>query len=166
MTSAQLGGEVTNFKRKRLGLDDDFIPKTDYLTVHLYDQIFGIPVLQIQDVLRSMQVTKVPLAPAEVSGALNLRGRIVTAINVRRSLGLPEYEGDNTPLSVVIEMNHELYSLTIDKVGDVVSLTDSDVETSPPTLDPMWRDISNGIYKTDKQLMLILDVHKLLDAVH
>jgi purine-binding chemotaxis protein CheW len=164
--SATLGGEVTNFKRKRLGLQDDIEPSADYLTINLADQIFGIPVLQIQDVLGGMQVTQVPLAPPEVSGALNLRGRIVTAINVRKSLGLEPYDGEKDPLSVVVEHKNELYSLIIDAVNDVFSIDDKDIETAPPTLDNLWRDIAMGIYRMDSKLMIILDVPKLLAAIH
>jgi purine-binding chemotaxis protein CheW len=163
---ATLGGEVTNFKRKRLGLTDDVEPGSDYLIIYLADQIFGIPVLQIQDVLRDMQVTHVPLAPYEVSGALNLRGRIVTAINVRRRLGLPEYDGNRGGLSVVVEHNHELYSLVIDRVGDVVTVYDKDLEANPPTLDEVWKNISNGIFRMDNNLLIVLDVSKLLDSVN
>jgi purine-binding chemotaxis protein CheW len=161
-----LGGEVTNFKRKRLGLEDDVEPYADYLMVHLADQIFGIPVLQIEDVLRNRQVTRVPLAPAEVSGALNLRGRIVTAINVRCRLDLGVYPDDADPLSIVVEHKGELYSLIIDRVGDVVSIKDHLIESNPPTLDSLWRDISSGIYRNENKLMIILDVSKLLDTVH
>jgi purine-binding chemotaxis protein CheW len=164
--TAQLGGEVTNFKRKRLGLGNDVEPSADYLTVFIEDQIFGVPVLQIQDVLGNMKFTKVPLAPAEVSGALNLRGRIVTVINVRQRLGLPEYQGDAKPLSVVVEHENELYSLTIDQVGDVISIEDRHVDQCPPTLDTLWREISTGVYKTDNRIMLILDVSRLLESVH
>lgn len=164
--SGNLGGEVTNFKRQRLGDYDEYEPRADYLTIYLHDQIFGIPVLQTQDVLSGMQVTKVPLSPPEVSGALNLRGRIVTAINVRKSLGLPEYDGEKETLSVVVELENELYSLIIDRVGDVLSIKHDDIESNPPTLDTIWRDISTGIYKADNRLMLILDVPKLLHAVH
>lgn len=166
MSATTLGGEVTNFKRKRLGLVDDREPTSDYLIIHLEDQIFGIPVLQIQDVLGNIEFTKVPLAPAEVSGALNLRGRIVTAINVRQRIGLPEYSGDTPPLSVVVEHEGELYSLVIDRVGDVISIKDHDVKDNPPTLDELWRDISTGIYRMNDKLMLVLDVAKLLESVH
>lgn len=166
MSAATLGGEVTNFKRKRLGLTDDVEPSADYLIIHLADQIFGIPVLQIQDVLGDMQVTQVPLAPAEVSGAHNLRGRIVTAINVRKRLGLPEYKGSTKPLSVAVEHGAELYSLIIDRVGDVLAIDDKDIEVNPPTLDSVWRDISEGIYRMDGDLMIILDVSKLLESIH
>jgi len=166
MSTATLGGEVTNFKRKRLGLGDDIEPTADYLIIHLEDQIFGVPVLQIQDVLRDIKFTKVPLAPAEVSGSLNLRGRIVTAINVRQRLGLGPYMGDKPSLSVVVEHEGELYSLVIDSVGDVLSIKDNSIQYNPPTLDPLWRDISTGIHRMDEKLMLVLDVSKLLEAVH
>lgn len=166
MSATTLGGEVTNFKRKRLGLGDDIDPAADYLLIHLEDQIFGVPVLQIQDVLRDIAFTKVPLAPPEVSGALNLRGRVVTAINVRQRLGLPAYEGDTKPLSVVVEHKGELYSLVIDSVGDVLSIKDASIQDNPPTLDATWREISTGIYRMDGNLMLILDVSTLLESVH
>ena len=138
----------------------------DYLIIHLADQTFGIPVLQIQDVLRAMDVTRIPLAPPEVSGSLNLRGRIVTAINIRKKLGLGQCEDLKDTLSVVVEHEGELYSLIIDRVGDVVGIKDKDIKETPPTLDELWRSISNGIYRMDGNLLIILDVAKLLDTVH
>jgi purine-binding chemotaxis protein CheW len=138
----------------------------DYLVIYLADQIFGIPVLQIQDVLGARDVTRVPLAPPEVSGSLNLRGRIVTAINVRKKLDLGDYEGDKDPLSVVVEHEGELYSLVIDRVGDVIGIKDKEVKETPPTLDDLWRSISNGIYRMEGNLLIVLDVAKLLDTVH
>jgi purine-binding chemotaxis protein CheW len=164
--TAQLGGEITNFKRKRLGLDDDNELRADYLTIYLEDQIFGVPVLQVQDVLNETQFTRVPLAQEEVAGALNLRGRIVTAINVRQRLGLPLYDGKANPLSVVVEHEGELYSLVIDSVGDVISIKEREIQDNPPTLDPLWHDISTGIYRMEGKLLLVLDVAKLLDSVH
>lgn len=164
--TAALGGEVTNFKRKRLGLDNDIDDTADYLTIFLEDQVFGIPVLQIQDVLGDMQFTKVPLSPPEVSGALNLRGRIVTAINVRQRMGLPAYTGDKDPLSVVVEHDQELYSLVIDGVGDVIAIQEDYIDTCPATLDNIWKDIAMGVHKMENRLMLILDVSKLLESVH
>ena len=161
-----LGGEVTNFGKVKRGEVDEADLRTDYLMIHLSDQIFGIPVLHIQDVLAQQKVTKVPLSPPEVAGALNLRGRIVTAIDVRCRLGLPQDDDDNRRMSVVVEHNGELYSLIIDKVGDVLSLKDEDFEDAPPTMDSLWRSISNGIFRMDNRLLVILDVSKLLGTVH
>lgn len=138
----------------------------DYLTLEISGQLFGIPVLQVQDVLGEQRITKVPLASPEVAGALNLRGRIVTAIDVKRKLNLGssniDTSVDSMTMSVVVEHENELYSLIIDKVGDVLSLNDKDYEQNPATLEPMWRDVSGGIYRLDGSLLVVLDVPKLL----
>ncbi len=143
----------------------EFSQTKNFLTVTISNQIFGIPVLQVQDVLGPQKVTRVPLAPPSVAGALNLRGRIVTAIDVKRCLNLAS---DTPPkaMSVVVEHNHELYSLIIDHVGDVIPLKDVDFEPNPATLDPLWKGISHGIYRLDKQLLVVLDVPKLLESVN
>ena len=106
----------------------------EYLTIVVDDQKFGIPVLQIQDVLREQKVTRIPLASPEVAGSLNLRGRIVTAIDVRRRLGVQPRKGARN-MSVVVEYNQELYSLIIDRVGDVLKLDEGQVEKNPGTLE-------------------------------
>lgn len=138
----------------------------DFLTITIANQIFGIPVLQVQDVLGDQKVTKIPLAPPEVAGALNLRGRIVTAINVRKKLGLEEDNNFNHQMSVVVELDHELYSLVIDEVGDVLSFDNENYEPTPATMDPLWRSISQGIYRMENRLLVVLDVPKLLSTVH
>lgn len=138
----------------------------EFLTVIIADQRFGIPILQIQDVLRVENVTKTPLSPPEVAGSLNLRGRIVTAINVRRRLDMPPQADGKKNISVVVEHEHELYSLIIDQVDDVVKLKDRDFEKNPATLDALWRDVSLGIYRLENELLVILDVPKLLGTVH
>ncbi len=137
----------------------------DYLTIEIAGQSFGIPVLQVQDVLREQAVTRIPLASSEVAGSLNLRGRIVTAIDVRRRLGLPDRKEDETNMSVVVEHNNELFSLIIDSVGDVLSLEDKNFEKNPGTLEPAWRDISTGIYQLEDDLLVIMDVSKLLENI-
>lgn len=138
----------------------------DFLTLTIFDQRFGIPVLQVQDVLRKQKVTHIPLAPPEVMGSLNLRGRIVTAIDMRRRLGLPvAAEGETKEMSVVVEHDGELYSLIIDVVGDVLSLSQGGFEPNPATLDPLWRDVSAGIYRLDEGLLVVLDVAKLLGTI-
>lgn len=147
-------------------LDERRKQAIEYLTITIGDQMFGIPVLQVEDVLGEQNVTNIPLAPPEVAGSLNLRGRIVTAINVRRRLGLPDYENKNKAMSVVVEHENELYSLIIDEVGDVLALTDETYENNPATLNPTWREISAGIYRLEDKLLIIIDVPKLLSLVH
>lgn len=139
-------------------------PETqDYVTMFIEGQLFGIPVLTVQDVLGPQKITRIPLAPREVAGSLNLRGRIVTAIDVRLRLGLSNQGGDNKSMSVVVDMGGELYSLMVDQVGEVLSLPAAKFERNPPTLDLMWREFSTGIYRLEDKLLVVLDVSKLLD---
>lgn len=136
--------------------------RKEFLTVKIDGQMFGIPILQVQDVLGEIRVTRIPLAPPQVSGSLNLRGRIVTAIDVRKCLGLPPLENVEKRMSVVVSYDDELYSLIIDDVGDVLTLQDRDFEQNPATLDLVWKSVSLGVYRLDGQILVILDVPKLL----
>ena len=142
---------------------------SDFVTLMVGGQLFGIPVLQVQDVLNPMPVTRIPLAPPEVYGVLNLRGRIVTAINMRIRLGLPPREdGSDTSskksgMSIVVEHKGELYSLSVDSVGDVISCGYDAFEKTLPTLDPHWRDVAAGVYRLQSRLLIILDISQLLN---
>lgn len=146
--------------------EDGFTPVhkggKEFLTIMVAGQLFGIPILQVQDVLGEIKVTRIPLAPPQVCGSLNLRGRIVTAIDVRRCLGLPPLEDAENRMSVVVAHDDELYSLVIDGVGDVLTLGDKEFEQNPATLDMMWKSVSLGVYRLDGQILVILDVPKLL----
>lgn len=135
----------------------------DYVTMSIGDQMFGIPVLTVQDVLGPQNIARVPLAPPEVAGSLNLRGRIVTAIDVRPRLGLATREGGKAAMSVVVEYDGELYSLLVDSVGEVLSLNSRDYQRNPPTLNPRLREFSDGIYRLNGSLLVVLNVGSLLD---
>ena len=135
---------------------------SDFVSIVIGGQLFGIPVLQVQDVLGPQRITRIPLAPPEVAGSLNLRGRIVTAIDIRTRLGLPELEDGKKRMSVVVDHGGELYSLMVDSVGEVLSLTEASFERNPATLDPRWREVSAGIYRLDSTLLVVLDVSRLL----
>ena len=135
----------------------------DYVSIFIAGQMFGIPVLQVQDVLGPQRITRIPLAPPEVAGSLNLRGRIVTAIDVRTRLKLPKNAEGKESMSVVVDQGGEQYSLLVDNVGEVLSLTSGTYERNPATLDSAWRDVSNGIHRLDGNLLIILDVARLLD---
>lgn len=134
----------------------------DYVTMTIAGQLFGIPVLTVQDILGPQKITRIPLAPTEVAGSLNLRGRIVTAMDVRLRLGLPARADGEPAMSVVVDHRGESYSLLVDSVGEVLSLKASDYERNPPTLDARWRDFSDGIYRLNGQLLVVLDVGQLL----
>ncbi len=136
----------------------------EFVTFRLARQLLGIPVLSVHDVLKQQVITRTPLAPDWIAGVLNLRGRIVTAIDLRRRLCLPaRTKDDGKGMSIVIEHRGEPYSLLIDQIGEVLMLGDDIFERNPVTLDPMWRQISAGIYRLQGELMVILDVHQLLE---
>lgn len=135
---------------------------SDFVTMTIAGQLFGIPVLTVQDVLGPQRITRIPLAPREVAGALNLRGRIVTAIDVRSRLGLQARATDSQGMSVVVDHKGELYSLIVDAVGEVMSLPTEAYERNPTTLDPRWRDVSGGIYRLQGKLLVVLEVARLL----
>jgi purine-binding chemotaxis protein CheW len=135
----------------------------EFVTFVIAGQLFGIPVLQVQDVLSTYKITRIPLAPPEIVGSLNLRGRVVTAIDVRLRLGLPPREEGENHMSIVAECEGELYSLMVDSVGEVLALSQEGYERNPPTLDPKFRTYSDGIYRLDGQLLVVLDVIRLLD---
>lgn len=154
-----------------LEISKDFsaaVASRDYVTMLIGGQLFGIPVLQVQDVLNPMAVTRVPLAPPEVFGVLNLRGRIVTAIDVRTRLGLGPREAKENgkkaaSMNVVVDHNGELYSLQVDQVGEVISCPAGDFEPPPATLDPCWRQVSAGVYRLSGRLLIVLDIGQLLN---
>jgi purine-binding chemotaxis protein CheW len=132
------------------------------LTLTVADQACGVPVLVVRDVLGPQSITPIPLAPTEIEGAMNLRGRIVTAIDLRRRLGLPPRPAGVQPMSIVVEDGAELYAMLADAVGDVVPLATADRAPNPPTLDPLWREVARGVHQRDGQLLILLDVEKLL----
>ncbi len=138
----------------------------DYVTMTIENQLFGIPVLQVQDVLGPQRITRIPLAQPEVAGSLNLRGRIVTAIDVRLRLGLPTRPRSEHDMSIVVDQRGELYSLMVDSVGEVISVSSKEFERNPATLDAIWRDVSAGIYRLNNRLLVVLDVQRLLDFTY
>lgn len=142
---------------------DEMSGTEDFVTLTIADQLFGIPVLQVRDVLGAQRITRVPLAPPEVAGSLNLRGHIVTAIDMRTRLGLPPREDGGGAMSIVVELKSELYSLLVDRVGEVLTVSMADFERHPATIDARWRDVSNGVYRLKDSLLIKLDIVRLLD---
>ena len=133
-----------------------------FLTLTVAGQTCGVPVLVVRDVLGPQTITRIPLAPPEVAGSLNLRGRIVTAVDLRRRLHLAPRDPEQQPMSIVVEMAGELYSMLADGVGEVIPLLSEDSAPNPPTLDPLWREVSRGVHRRDGQLLIVLDVERIL----
>jgi purine-binding chemotaxis protein CheW len=136
---------------------------TEYVTVMLDGQLFGLPIARVQDVFMPDRLTRVPLAPPEIAGVLNLRGRIVTAVDLRRRLGLPPRADGRPAMAVGIELKGESYGLLIDSVGEVMKLADDTREANPVNLDASLARVSAGVHRLDGQLMVILDVDRVLD---
>jgi len=134
-----------------------------FVTFIVADQMFGIPILNVQDILSPDRIAPVPLAPKEVKGSINLRGRIVTVIDVRVRLGMDPVEFDTDTMGVTVEHGPDLYTLLVDQIGDVVSLDHELFERNPATLDAEWREFCAGVYRLDGQLMVVLDIERLLD---
>ena len=140
------------------------IPQVEraFVTLTVADQLCGVPVLAVRDVLGPQAITRIPLAPPEIAGSLNLRGRIVTAIDLRRRLCLAPAPPGMEPMSVVAEQGGELCALLVDQVSEVMSLPASAFERNPPTLEPAWAAFSAGIYRLQDRLLVVLDVARLL----
>lgn len=135
---------------------------SEYVTFRVTEQWLGIPVDLVQEVLMAQRIARVPLAPEAVAGFLNLRGQIVTALDLRTVLGLPPRAPDAAVMNVVVRQDGELFAFMVDDVGDVVSVEDERLDATPPTLDPRWRRACHGIVRRDTDLLLILDVPAFL----
>ncbi|HEY1310365.1 MAG TPA: chemotaxis protein CheW [Pseudolabrys sp.] len=136
---------------------------TEYVTAMIGGQLFGLPIVRVQDVFIPERLTRVPLAPPEIAGILNLRGRIVTLIDMRRRFGLGERNDGDAPMAIGVESRGESYGLLIDSVGEVLKLDDAGREPNPVNLDPRLARVSAGIHRLDGQLLMVVDVDRVLD---
>ncbi|MFN8694019.1 MAG: chemotaxis protein CheW [Holosporales bacterium] len=144
---------------------DTLNTEQQYVTLVIADQLFGIPVLDVHDVLKDQRINFIPLAPNQVAGSLNLRGRIVTAIDMRRRLGVEPEVARHSSMSLVVENQGEMYSLMVDSVGEVLSLPSSRFEKTPATIEANWREVARGVFRLEKSLMIVLDVEKLFPQI-
>ena len=141
-----------------------------FTTFFLDGLFFGIDVLKVQEVILYQDMTRVPLAPPEVMGLINLRGQIVTALDLRRRLGLRPRPADARPLNVVVRTDDGPVSLLVDEIGDVLEIAEDQMERPPETVDACARELLRGVYKLEGRLLLILDtertVHLQDDGTH
>jgi purine-binding chemotaxis protein CheW len=136
---------------------------TEYVTFTLAGQIFGLPIEHVQEVFRPSRITRVPLAGMQIAGVLNLRGRIVTAIDMRSRLDLPARSEGAAHMAIGIESGAESFGLLVDTLGEVFKLSDAEREPNPVNLDRKLARVSAGVYRLDGQLLVILDVDRVLD---
>jgi len=132
-----------------------------FSTFRLDGHFLGIEVTRVQEVIRAQRMTNVPLAPPEIRGLINLRGQIVTALDLRRRLALPDRpDGSPEPMNVVVRTGDGSVSLLVDEIGDVLTVDDDDFERPPDTLEGIARTLIHGAYKLDGRLLLVLDTEK------
>lgn len=131
-----------------------------FCTFFLDEYLFGVELEKVQEVIRYLELTDIPLAPAVVSGLMNLRGQIVTGIDLRRRLDLPARPGDSHPMNVVIRSADGAVSLLVDDIGDVVEVNEDSFERPPETLRGKVREVIVGVHKLDKSLMHVLDTER------
>jgi purine-binding chemotaxis protein CheW len=135
----------------------------EYVTATIGGQLFGLPIAGVQDVFVPDRLTPVPLAPAEIAGVLNVRGRILTIIDMRRRLKLETPYESRRPLAVGIEHNGESYGLLIDRVGEVLKLPARSFEDNPINFDRTLAQVSTGVHRLDGKLMVVLDLDRVLE---
>jgi purine-binding chemotaxis protein CheW len=137
---------------------------TQYVTFTLGGGLYGVDVTRVQEALRAHTRTRVPLAPVDVAGLVNLRGQVVLTIDLRPRLGVPPLAADAEPMMVVVQVDGEPVSLLVDEIGDVVEVGPERFEVPPDTLDVGLRRLITGAYKLDSSLLLILDVDQAVAA--
>jgi purine-binding chemotaxis protein CheW len=135
----------------------------EYVTVMIGGQLFGLPIARVLDVFILERLTRVPLAPPQIAGVLNLRGRIVTAIDMRRRLALPPRELGEKRMAVGIEHHGESYGLLVDSVGEVLKVPAASRDANPVNLDPCLARVAGGVHRLDGRLMVILDVSRVFE---
>jgi purine-binding chemotaxis protein CheW len=131
-----------------------------FCTFTLDGMLFGVEVLKVQEVIRFQEMTRVPLAPPVVRGLINLRGQIVTAIDLRRRLELSERPTGQPPMNVVVQTEDEAVSLLVDEIGEVREVAEDAFERPPETLQGIARELIRGAYKLKDRLLLVLDTEK------
>ncbi|MFA6236036.1 MAG: chemotaxis protein CheW [Bacteriovorax sp.] len=135
----------------------------EFVSFQVAGQLLGISVLKVQEVLPPQPLTHVPLAVKSVAGLLNLRGQIVTVVDLRERLELPVREEKDQFINIIVRSEGELFSLLVDSVGDVISVARNMFAAPPSTLDACWRQCCEGVYQLNKGLLVIVDVPALLD---
>ena len=131
-----------------------------FCTFLLDGHLFGVPVENVQEVLRSQRVTAVPLAPPEIKGLLNLRGQIVTTIDLRTRLDMPPRDDESTSVNVVVRTAEGAVSLVVDRIGHVLEPAASTFEPAPDTGPELVRDLVDQVCKLDDGLLLVLDTER------
>lgn len=134
-----------------------------YVSFLIADQLLGVPVDIVQEVLNPQAIAKTPKARPEIAGLLNLRGQIVTAVDLRKCLKLPANPAEKPSMNVVVRHKGESYSLLVDEVGDVINVSHDQFEPPPVTLDAHWKSLVSGVFQSEERLFIVLNVGALFN---
>jgi purine-binding chemotaxis protein CheW len=140
------------------------VASQQFCTFMLQDEFFGVPVQQVQEVIRYQEMTRVPLVAKAVAGLINLRGQIVTAIELRRCMGMPDRAAGQLPMNVVVRTSDGPVSLLVDDIGDVIEVSKDSYESTPQNIPASEKKMVEGVYKLDGRLLLVLNTKQALDA--
>jgi purine-binding chemotaxis protein CheW len=140
------------------------VQNQQFCTFYLDKVMFGVELEKVQEVIRYLEITEIPLAPRVVSGLMNLRGQIITGIDLRRRLELPDRPEEIHAMNVVIRSADGAVSLLVDEIGDVVEVNEGSFERPPEPLQGKVREVILGVHKLDKQLMHVLNTEKICET--
>lgn len=137
-------------------------PAVDYPTVMVGGQVLALPIDRVHDVFVANDITGVPLSSYEIVGLLNLRGRVVTAVSLRRRLGLSDDATAERKMAVGLEHRGEAYGLLVDEIGEVLKLDPAAIQPNPVHMDARWAGLSRGVHQLEGKLLIVLDVDAVL----
>ncbi len=140
------------------------ITSNQLCTFTIGENLYGVDAQQVQEVIRYQEMTRVPMSPAVISGLINLRGQIVTALDLRERLGLEPREEDKLPMNVVVRSDDGAVSLLVDQIGDVIEVSPENFESPPDTLRGKARELIQGAYKLEGRLLLLLDCERAVNV--
>ena len=136
-----------------------------FCSFRLAEHLFGIDIAVVQEVLRRQEITRLPLAAQAVRGVINLRGRIVPAVDLRCCIGMGPDRADRDPANIVVRASGAVaVSLLVDDVGEVIAVPAEAYERTPETLRGSVRDLIQGVYKLQDELLLVLDIGRVMRA--
>ncbi len=136
----------------------------EYVTFWIGEQLFGLPIRQINEVFAANQITTVPLAPVAVRGLLNLRGRVVTALCLRAVLSMPGHEQRQERMAIGVEIDGEPFALLVDRIGDVMRLSAETLEANPIHMTGNWQTLSRGLHRLEGTILVVLDLDKIISS--
>lgn len=136
--------------------------ENEYVSFWIGKQLLGVPVNTVQEVLNPQKIARTPKARPEIAGLLNLRGQIVTAVDLRKRLALPPLDGERQAMNVVVRYKGESFSLLVDEVGEVINVESEKMGDIPHTLDSRWKNVTRGVFRLENRLFVILDVAAIL----